>query len=75
MGRLFFAGFNLVGGIVITGMLILSVENTPYPPAVGVGGWRCSSGERWWSPVRAFRCISGGSSGGMTGCPAVDGEP
>ena len=37
MGRIFFAGFNLVGGIVITGILILSVENTPYPTAVGVG--------------------------------------
>ena len=37
MGRLFFAGFNLVGGIVITTMLILSVKNTPYPTAAGIG--------------------------------------
>ena len=37
MGRLFFAGFNLVVGIVITTMLILSAENTPYPTLVGTG--------------------------------------
>ena len=36
MGRLLFAGFNLVVGCVITWLLILSAENTPYPPAVGI---------------------------------------
>ena len=36
MGRLLFAGFNLVGGSVITWLLILSVENTSYPTAVGL---------------------------------------
>lgn len=34
--RLLLAGFHLVGGLVITALLVLNVKNTPYPTAVGI---------------------------------------
>ena len=36
MRRLLFAGIHLVGGLVITALLVLQVKNTPYPTPVGV---------------------------------------
>ena len=37
MGQLLFAAFNLAGGCVMTGLLILAARETPYPPLVGLG--------------------------------------
>ena len=36
MGRLVFAGFNLVGVVTLTILLILNLKNTPYPYWVGL---------------------------------------
>lgn len=36
MRRLLFAGIHLVGGLVITALLVLQVKNTSYPTPVGI---------------------------------------
>ena len=57
--RLLLAGFNLVGGIVITTLLVFAARDTPYPPAVGFALALLIGGALTFATVWVSLCFGG----------------
>ena len=53
------AGFNLVGGIVITTLLVFAAQDTPYPPAVGFALALLIGGALTFATVWVSLCFGG----------------